>query len=171
MPVLLHIVIICLITLGALAFGQEPQVSALSFQSWKEQQILEAQNQMLRVSARINQLKSAKPAKADTKSSGPSAPASSRIKKASEADALLIAEKDMKRSQESLEAANALQLDDYITIYLPTLQDQPGALDKLAEKLSKEELAEIFKSMAKRNHRTIDAKRNNISAIEPRRTL
>lgn len=171
MPIVLHIVLVCLLTLGVLGFAQEPQTPALTFQSWKEQQILEAQNQMLRISSRINQIKSAKPGKGDAHEAALSGLPSSRVRKAPDTDPLATAEKDLKRGQESLDAANSLQLDDYISIYLPTLQDQPGALDKLAEKLSKEELAEIFKGMLKRNSRPIDAKRNNISALESHRSF
>lgn len=170
MPIVLQFVLILLLTFGALGFAQEPQTSALTFQSWKEQQVLEAQNQMLRISARINQLKTSRNGKVDGKDESLGKLPSPRLKK-SEVDPILSAEKELKRGQESLDAANSLQLEDYISIYLPTLQDQPGALDKLAEKLSKEELAEIFKGVLKRNPRTIDAKRNSVSAIEPRRSF
>ena len=169
MPIVLHIILILLLTLGALSFAQEPP-SGLTFQSWKEQQVLEAQNQMLRISARINQLKTSKGVKGDPKDPSLAKLPTSRVKK-TELDPIVSAEKELKRGQESLDAANSLQLEDYISIYLPTLQDQPGALDKLAEKLSKEELAEIFKGMLKRNPRTIDARRNNLSATEPRRSF
>lgn len=172
MPILLNLVIICLLTLSCLAFGQEPQITVLTFQSWKEQQVLEAQNQMLRVSARISQLKStAKGSKNEGKDAASDNLPSSRVKKASDADSLAAAEKDLKRGQEGLDAATTLQLQDYINVYLPTLQDQPAALDKLAEKLSKEELAEIFKGMLKKSSRTTDAKRNAVSALDSRRSI
>lgn len=170
MPFVLHLVLVLLLTFGALGFAQEPQVTALTFQSWKEQQVLEAQNQMLRISSRINQLKTNKNNKGDNKEDGLGKLPSTRVKK-SEVDPILAAEKELKRGQESLDAANSLQLEDYISIYLPTLQDQPGALDKLAEKLSKEELAEIFKGVLKRNPRTVDARRNSVSAVDPRRSF
>ena len=148
-----------------LAFGQEPQISALSFQDWKEQQVLETQNQMLRVSSRINVLKSSKAGKSDSRES--TVLPNGRVKKTPDTDTLAAAEKEMKRSQESLEAASALQMDDYITIYLPTLQDQPEALNKLANKMTKEELAEIFKGILKRTPKpVVDAKRNTVSSLE-----
>jgi hypothetical protein len=120
---------------------------------------------MLRTSSRINQLKAGK----STTSAGKESSLqlhNPRIKKAAEADSLSTAERDLKRAQESLETANSLKLDDYISIYLPTLQDQPGALSSLSEKLSKEELAEIFKMTYTHQPQVSDAKRNAVSSLE-----
>ena len=47
-----------MLVVAAPAFAQEPANPAFTFQDWKQQQILEAQNQMLRISSHINQLKS-----------------------------------------------------------------------------------------------------------------
>ena len=165
MSVLLNIVMICFTLMCALAWGQEPQVTALGFQAWKEQQVLEAQNQTLRNSSRISQLRANKPAGKESKEATGSL-SNSRIKKAPEQDTLAGAERDLKRAQETLENANELQFEDYIVIYLPTLQDQPEALSKLADKLSKDELAEIFKVMYTKGARGSDAKRNNFSSLE-----
>lgn len=137
-------------------FAQEPAVTALNFQAWKEQQILEAQNQALRISARISQLKAAKPGAAGSKEvSLPSA----KVKK-TEADTVAGAERDLRRAQDSLQTANALTLEDYINVYLPTLQGQSEVLQNLALKLSKEELAEIFKALVGKGSSTNDAKRS-----------
>jgi hypothetical protein len=164
-PILLKIVVICLTIMCALAWGQEKFQPAYSFQEWKEQQVLEAQNQMLRLSSHISQLKTGKPSPHDTKDSAPANLPNSRIKKSTESDTMAIAERDLKRAQESLESASLLQLDDYISIYLPTLQDQPEALSKLADKMSKEQLAEIFKNTYSKGSKTSDAKRNTVSSI------
>lgn len=158
-PVMMRLVLfIAVFSLPALA----QDVSPLTFQAWKEQQILEAQNQTLRVSARISQLKSGKgaaPVKAD------SLPAmNSKVKKAADVDSLAVAEKELRRNQESLQTANALSLEDYVSVYLPTLQDQPEALQTLATKLSKDELAEIFKALVSRSSAP-DAKRSGPTAL------
>jgi hypothetical protein len=137
------------------AYAQEPTVTVLNFQSWKEQQVLEAQNQTLRISARISQLKSAKPGSAGAKDV--TLP-NGKVKKL-EADSVAAAERDLRRSQDSLQTANALTLDDYVSVYLPTLQGQPEALQALSLKLSKEELAEIFKTLVGKGSATADAKK------------
>ena len=163
-PILLKLVVLCLTILCALAWGQEPQSGVSSFEEWKQQQVLEAQNQMLRISSHISQLKTGKPGTAGKDSSPANLP-NSRIKKSTDSDTIASSERDLKRAQESLETANGLQVDDYISIYLPTLQDQPEALNKLAEKLSKEELAEIFKNSYKKGTHPSDARRNTVSSL------
>jgi hypothetical protein len=148
------------------AFGQDKAPEALTFQSWKDEQVLHAQNQVLRNSARLDQLKSGKSQVADAKN--PHAPAlpSNRIKKASTVDNVASGEKDVKRAQDILQGANDLQFEDYINIYLPTLQDQPELMNKLVEKLSKEELAEIVKSFVKKGPKPNDTKHNGPALLE-----
>lgn len=124
----------------------------LLYQGWKNQQILEAQNQMLRISARINSLKIGK-------SGATTAAAHLPTNKIKSSDPLAAAEKDLRRSQESLVAAQNLSFDDYVTIYIPTLQDQPEMVAHLAEKLSHEELVDVVKLLIRQTPR-IDAKRN-----------
>jgi hypothetical protein len=131
------LVLLCL-TMACLAFAQEP-LAGKPFQSWKDLQVLEAQNQVLRVSARISQIRVGKGANTNVKDLS-NIPAG-RVKTASDADGLSLAERDLKRARESLEAANALELEDYVNIYLPSLEAQPEALNALLQKLTKEELA------------------------------
>ena len=144
-----------LIGLCATSFAQEPSVSALTFQSWKEQQTLEAQNQALRISARISQLKSTKATVTENKET--KLP-NGKVRKSE--DSVAAAERDLRRAQDSLQASSGLTLEDYTTIYLPTLHNEPEALGALALKLSKEELAEIFKLLVGRQPFLTDAKRN-----------
>lgn len=141
------LVLLCL-TMACLAFAQEP-LAGKSFQSWKDLQVLEAQNQVLRVSARISQIRAGKGANTNVKDLS-NIPAG-RVKTASDADGLSLAERDLKRARESLEAANALELEDYVNIYLPSLEAQPEALNALLQKLTKEELADILKVVLSKN--------------------
>lgn len=150
---------------GASVFAQEPQVNPLTFQSWKEQQVLESQNQVLRVSARIAHLRSGKGGTSGTKDSIPLP--SSKIKK-SEMDSVLAAEKDLRRAQDSLKAATELTLEEYIAIYLPTLRESPESLQTLSQKMSKEELAEIFKVLLRKDIPP-DTKRNSSSLADIKR--
>jgi hypothetical protein len=136
---------ITLLFFGLMAFAQEPQNPVYTFQVWKEQQLLDAQNQVLRSTSHLNQLKSASNRKGE---------------------AYYLAERDLKRAQESQQAASSLQFDDYITIYLPTLQDQPEAFAKLVEKFSKDELLEVVKSLVIKPSKTSDAKHNHELAVK-----
>lgn len=126
--------------------------SPLLFQAWKHQQILEAQNQVLRASAHLNKLKMGK----NTGSSSALLPTS----KVKNSNPIVAAEKDLKRFQESLASAQDLTFTDYVSIYVVTLQDEPEMVAKLAERLTREELAEAFKCLMQQTPRT-DAKHNN----------
>lgn len=134
--------------------------SVKTFQDWKDLQVLEAQNQLLRVGARMSQIRSGvgKGVRADLKE--PAQLPSARVKPTAESDPMALAEKDLRRARESLETANALELSDYVNVYLPTLASQPEALQTLFQKLTKEELAEILKLLLARSSR-IDAKRSS----------
>jgi hypothetical protein len=142
------VLIMSLFSSGAQA--GEPEI--LLFQSWKNQQILEAQNQVLRTSAKINSLRAGKPT--GTSSAQLS---TARIRNS---DPLTAAEKDLRRFQESLAAAQNLGFEEYITVYVSSLRDRPEAVSRLAEKLSREELTEVMKSLVRQMPR-IDAKRNS----------
>jgi hypothetical protein len=123
----------------------------LLFQAWKNQQILEAQNQVLRSSAKISMLKTTKSA-----SSASAQLPTTRVKSS---DPLISAEKDLRRAQESLTNAQNLAFEDYVTIYIPTLHDQPETVARLAEKLSHDELVDVVKFLVRQAPR-LDAKRN-----------
>lgn len=159
-----QISLLALLIIGPLVLAQEPSVPALTFQAWKDQQVLEAQNQILRASNRVATVKNSKGAPVESKDSG--ALPSSRVKKANDLDLISNSEKDLKRSQESMQTATALQFEDYINIYLPTLQNEPEALNRLTEKLSKEELAEITKHLISKGSKGNDAKRSGSATLE-----
>lgn len=126
--------------------------SPLLFQSWKSQQLLEAQNQVLRASARLAQLRAAKA----TSSSNTLLPTN----KVKNSNPLTAAEKDLKRSQESLTNAQELTFADYVSIYVLPLQEDPEMVAKLAERLTRDELAEAFKCLMQQAPST-DAKRQS----------
>lgn len=156
----LYILILTFSFTATVAQAQNPipaEPRPLSFAAWRDQQVLEGQNQVLRASSRVAQLKAGK---AQSKLPEPSeVPANARMKKIGEGESLASAELDLKRAQETVESASKLQFDDYVEVYVPTLQDHPEALQKLSEKLSKEELIEILKLLMQRP-KAADAKRS-----------
>jgi hypothetical protein len=152
---MLKVLILTIVSFSIGAAAQEPVIQTYNFQAWKEQQILEAQNQVLRISARISQLKTSKPGTAGGKDLSIG---SSRLKKV-ETDPLVAAEKDLRRTQESLQAASNRTMDEYINIYLLSLSNEPDTVQALVQRLSKEELGEILKGLLIKNPPS-DAKRN-----------
>jgi len=146
--------------MAQLAGAQDTQAPLL-FQTWKEQQILEAQNGVLRANVKLDRAKSGRGNSGSSVSSVATEGVSSdKIKRVGDVDPVVAAEKELSRAQESLRAANDLQFKDYVEVYIPSLQDQPESLQRLAEKLSKEELAEIFKGLMQKSSPG-DAKRNS----------
>lgn len=155
---LVRTLLTALLLIGFSVQAQAPN-QPLTFQNWKENQVNEATTQMFKISSRISQLRAVKPAAGGMKEAAQTNLPSTRVKTA-DADPLSLAEKDLRRAKESLEAANNLELTDYVNIYLPTLETQPEALQKLIEKLPKEDLGDILKAILTKNSR-FDAKRNN----------
>lgn len=159
----------CFLGLAVTAGAQEiKSAQPLAFQGWKDQQVLEAQNQVLRTSARLNSIKSSRPLAIKTKDG-----VATKAKK-TDADPVTSAELDLKRAKDSLETAQALKFEDYVDVYIPTLQDQPEALQKIAEKLSKEELMVVVKGLM-RQPSPSDAKRSaalleGLTLSEPAKT-
>jgi hypothetical protein len=124
-----------------------PSTLPLSFTAWREQQVLEAQNQVLRASARLSQTqgKSQSVAKPNQAASWDG---SSRLRKGTEEDGPARAERDVRRAQEALSAANLLSFDDYVTVYVSSLT--ADELRALAESMSKDELLEVVRSLLNR---------------------
>lgn len=135
--------------------AQDSVPNVLNLQAWKDQQVLEAQNQVLRVGAKLSALKNSKP-NSGTKEALKLG--SSRVKQI-ESDPITITERELKRAHESLQSAQNYGLDEYIAIYLPTIADQNEAISTLTNRLSKEELAEIVKALLKKDPPS-DAKRS-----------
>ncbi len=103
------------LSLGLSHASEIPNViEPLSFSAWKQSQILEAQNELLRTSNSLDKTSQ---------------------------------DKEVKRAQERLDAAQNLQIEEYISVYLPGLAESPAQIEKLAEKLSKEELGAILKGL------------------------
>lgn len=123
--------IACLLLLPQMALAQNQELTAapLTFNAWKEQQILEAQNQILRLKA--------------TPNNNPNL------------------EKQLKRARDGQLTAMELTLEEYVLVYLPSLQNNPDSIAKLMEKLTKEETAKIIQSLLKRS----DASRNKPGSI------
>lgn len=131
---------------GSWVLAQEPLV--YTFKAWKEQQLTDAQNQVARSTTHLNQLKAAiKPAHGKKATDTP--------------ETVAAAERDLKRAEDGVQAASSLQFDDYVNIYVPTLQDQPELVGKLVDKLNKEELSELVKALVLKDSKSNDTKRNH----------
>ncbi|MGE4133185.1 MAG: hypothetical protein AB7F86_16200 [Bdellovibrionales bacterium] len=112
-----------------------------TFATWKEKHITDATNQLLKMTTRFSQLRAKRGESADPAEK----PLSNKYNRVRPAPAdLTMAEKDVRRARESLEAARGLEISDYVSIYLPTLSGQPAVQQQLIKKLSPDDMALIL---------------------------
>lgn len=140
--------ILVISSLSARAASADP----LKFKAWKEQQIVEAQNEVLRISARLHAQKNA--SKADKTSVAPDNEVlgSSRFQQQT-AD---VTDRDLKMAQESLEIAKEFSLQDYADVYVSGLQNEPEQFTKLMTTLSKDEMTQLMKILVKNKNGDIE---------------
>lgn len=125
-----------------IGFGFTVHAEPLKFKAWKEQQIVEAQNEVLRISARLRVQKTG--SKAEKASSADKEILGSRFQQSPE-----VTEKDLKMAQESLEIAKEFNLEDYADVYVSSLQDDSEQFSKLMNSLSKDEMTQLMKILVK----------------------
>lgn len=115
-------------TLSSFAQGSAPFV--MTFKEWRDAQVLEAQNNVVRLSNKIQLLKTGR-----YKSEDPNK------------DKLVDSEKELRRALEGLQYAKDLTIDEYTSVYLSQFKNQSDLISGLTLRMSKEEMAEILKSM------------------------
>lgn len=147
-----QIVATVLLVFGLSAHAETP----LKFKAWKEQQIVEAQNEVLRISARLRAQKNSPKTE---KSTDTDLLNSNRFQQAPE-----VTTGDLKNAQETLTIAKEFTLEDYADVYVSNLQEEPELFTKLMNSLSKEEMAQLMKVLVKNktpesSQQTNDAKR------------
>lgn len=156
-----HLALLLCCLLSAPALAQE-SATPLVFKEWKNQQVLDAQNQVLRASNHLTQVRAGKaPLKKSARLPN------DKVRDTTEDDQT-SGERDLKRARDGLTAAQALTFPNYVEIYLPSIRDDAAGVQKLAEKLSKEELVEIFRALMKNGPGT-DAR--SASAAAPGLTI
>ena len=129
-----------LIVLGCMFMSWPALTEPMKFKSWKEQQILGAQNELLRISAKLHAPK----AKSEATRAKSELDGTNRFEKAGD-----VTDRDVKSAQESLEIAKNLTLEDYAEVYVAHLQDNPDQFAKLVDTLSKDELVQLVKILNK----------------------
>jgi len=154
------------------AFAQDPSTEPLPFKNWKEQQIIDAQNQVARVSNRIVLLKAGKVRpedisvefnnfEEDVPASVDSAKLTSKAQKLSSKDILARLEKELSRRQKSLEFAKDFGFEEYFLGYLAQFQENPEAISSVAGRLSKDEVTELLKVLLKSTQSSLDSGSNS----------
>lgn len=126
----------------------------LNFTSWKEQQILHAQNKVLRLSAKLYEINHGRVPKTDEAATQEvenlKLSPSEKITKTEESPRQHV-ERQLKGAEENLEIAKELSLDDYISVYLPKIAKNPELFQKLKDQLSRQELSQLLSAMVQKS--------------------
>lgn len=153
-----------IITLSARA--SEEDGHALSFKAWKEQQVLTAQNKLLRISAELEVAKaSSTPQKETPEKESLKEKAAQRFYRAQGKSQIERLKNEFKLAKNSVETATELTFDDYIAVYLPTLTHTPEVIDSLVESMSREEISKILKEVLKKQSDQRDKSANASSKL------
>lgn len=121
---------------GAAGFGQDLLSPPLPFKAWREQQLMEARNQVVRVTNKMT-LDRSQPVPLQT---SVEANPSKGLKGSKP-------ETELKRALDNLQSAKELTIEDYFLVYLSRYKGQPQALEFIAQRLTREEIAELLKVM------------------------
>ena len=89
----------------------------MSYRAWKEQQVLDAQNALLRAQNSLRQSTDSEKAKI---------------------------EKEIRKATDQVDMAKEFTIDEYLAIYLSKYQDKPELVLQMIEKIPKEEAKEIL---------------------------
>lgn len=146
------ILLLFVFSLGPFASASIDKTEVLSFKDWKGSQVLDAKNQVVRLTNRITLLKKGILREAsDSEDKKPDATEmSDRTKTAENKDLISQVESQLKLALENLQFTTELSLQDYFAVYLTRFKDEPELMATAAEKLSKEEVLELLKAMMKR---------------------
>jgi len=137
------------------------------FQLWKEHQVVEARNRVVRLTNRMHLLKTGR-YKLDTENLPLLEEADERLYKElkafgegkeaekAEIEQVLLSrvEAQMQTAIENLQIAKDLGIEDYIEVYLSRYQDDEESLKRLLKKLSQDEILQILQSRLKSTNST-----------------
>jgi hypothetical protein len=148
----------------ALAATRSQNPEPYGFQRWKDHQVVEARNQVVRLTNRMHLLKTGR-YKLDNESQPlledkdeklykelKSLGDDKKVEKAEAEKALLKSvEGKMQMAIENLQIAKDLTIDDYIVVYLSRYSDDTEALVRLVERLSKDEVLQLLQVRLQQN--------------------
>ncbi len=164
---ILSVIILALAIAIPMAFSQAESVSVdpLTFGRWKDHQVVEAKNQVVRLSNRLHLLKTGRYKVESVKIDGEpllgdegekeyndlkTGGVDEETLKKAEDKVLKTVQDKMKAALENLQYAKELSVDDYLEVYLSRFKDDELALKKVVAKLSENEVMQILKTqMAK----------------------
>lgn len=147
------------LTVSAADRSQGSEAIPMSFTVWKDQQILESQNLVVRLSNRIQLVKTGRYKGQDSNLDAQldqadiygdrqtASTTSSEGQSDSQQELLQKSERQLQQALENLQYAKELSLEDYLAVYLVKFKDNSEALSQLAGQLSQEEVSMVLQSL------------------------
>lgn len=142
----------------------EPEApKILPFKNWKDQKVVEAQNQVARLGNRLVLLKAGKikgeelalDMQTQSEDEAPAA-MNSRTQKV-DRDVQARLERELGQAQKSVEFAKDLTFQEYVMGYLSQFADQPEVLSEISTRLTKEEMNELIKTLLRTNQNSVES--------------
>ncbi len=143
---------ISLVTVAALA-APKASDSPIVFKSWKEQQLIEARNNVVRMANKITLFRAGKVSEQEIiqeLSANNIDAESTSVQKANSQKPIERLENELRVAQENLQIAQELTVEDYFIVYLSQFRSKPDAIQSVASRMSKDEVAELIRAMLNR---------------------
>lgn len=129
---------IALITATAFAAPQPTNEAPQIYKIWKEQQIVEAKNNVVRMANKITLARAGKLPEKELQALQP----------------IERMDNELRVAQENLQIAQELSVEDYFVVYLSRFKSRPDAIQSVASRMSKDEVAELIRAMLNRGEST-----------------
>ncbi len=127
-----------LITVAAFAAPQPASEAPQIYKIWKDQQIVEAKNNVVRIANKITLARAGKLPEKELQALQP----------------LERMDNELRVAQENLQIAQELSVEDYFVVYLSRFKSRPDAIQSVASRMSKDEVAELIRAMLNRGEAT-----------------
>lgn len=130
---------IAMVSVAAFAAPQ-PQLTEAPqiYKVWKDQQIVEAKNNVVRIANKITLARAGKLSEQELQALKP----------------IERMDNDLRVAQENLQIAQELSVEDYFVVYLSRFRSHPDAIQSVASRMSKDEVAELIRAMLNRGEAT-----------------
>lgn len=128
---------IALVSVAAFASPQPTTENPQIYKVWRDQQIVEAKNNVVRIANKITLARAGKLPAAEM-----------------QAKPLERLDNELRVAQENLQIAQELSVEDYFVVYLSRFKSRPDAIQSVASRMSKDEVAELIRAMLNRGEST-----------------
>ncbi len=137
----------------------QPTETPVIYKTWKDQQILEARNTVIRISNKITLSRAGKLTEQEiikelASTENVTKENTSLQQKTTQLKPIERLENELRVAQENLQVAQELSVEDYFVVYLSRFRSNQEAIQSVASRMSKDEVAELIRAMLNRGEAT-----------------